>query len=202
MSLSSETAAHGHFCPACGAEIDASARFCPLCGLSMTITGGIQPQSSLHSEEPAAIPVEKVPQESKMVKYADGGERFLAFLIDSAIISLIMRTFLGLLGLAGVGNISFWNTHGIDWVFSIIYFIILDYRGQTIGKMLLKLRVVDDRTFGPITRKQAFLHVIGKVFFGPLDVIVAHFINDEELHTQGKVRATQRLSKTVVIKVN
>ena len=65
--------------------------------------------------------------------------------------------------------------------------------------------VVYEKTFGKITPQQAALHTIGKVAFLILDIIIGAIIQDKE-QQEGKpnkeqIRMTQRISKTVVIKV-
>jgi hypothetical protein len=71
--------------------------------------------------------------------------------------------------------------------------------------MVMKIKTVDEVTFGNITAQQALLHVIGKAFFLPIDVIIGLIMRDSDKKDLTKtdtqqVRLTQRFSHTVVIK--
>ena len=196
MSTQTATPSKFRFCPACGAELESTAQFCALCGNKIqTPIIPIAPGASGFTAEKVA------PTQTPNVKYAESGDRLVAFIIDMIFIGIISRLIVSAIEFAITGSFQFWKTEGFETIIMLIYFGIGDYNSQTIGKAIMKLKVVDERTFGPITSGQAFLHIIGKVFFLPLDVILAMFIIESEEEKKIKVRITQRISKTVVIRV-
>jgi uncharacterized RDD family membrane protein YckC len=73
------------------------------------------------------------------------------------------------------------------------------YYGQTIGKMILNLEVVSERTGERPTLGEIAISALGKAFFLPIDVILGWFTRDENQVPDLNQRLTQRLSKTVVI---
>jgi uncharacterized RDD family membrane protein YckC len=96
-----------------------------------------------------------------------------------------------------------YGSRAVDIVIGFAYFWLLESfnHGQTLGKMIMKIRTVDERSKGPINPGQAFLHVFGKVLFLPLDIIIAWFVGKTTPEEKSQIRVTQRLSKTVVIRV-
>ena len=132
----------------------------------------------------------------KVVEYADFGDRFVAFLIDSLILSI-------------VGGLIFWGSYG-EWVIStfvgLSYFILMEMHynggGQTFGKKAMNIRTVDAKTLEPIDGRQAIIHSFGKVLFLPIDLILGWIMNEDEdeENNREEIRLTQRLAQTVVIK--
>lgn len=50
----------------------------------------------------------------------------------------------------------------ISWVLPMVGVIVLwDKKQGTVGKLLLRLRIVDDRTLGPLSRRQELLRYLG-----------------------------------------
>jgi uncharacterized RDD family membrane protein YckC len=196
MSTQTATPTKYRFCPACGAELESTAQFCALCGNKIQSPVAPAPSTSYSytTTRPAPTPV-------STIKYADFGDRMVAFIIDMIFIGIISRLIVSVIEFAVTGNYQFWKTEGFETIIMLIYFGIGDYNRQTIGKAILKLKVVDEQTLGQISSKQAFFHIIGKVFFLPVDVILAMFINETEDEKKFKVRISQRISKTAVIRV-
>ncbi|GAG53787.1 unnamed protein product, partial [marine sediment metagenome] len=132
-----------------------------------------------------------------VVKYADLGERFLALLIDGIIISVLMSLIGFSIGFGG------WTRNTLNILVGFLYFILFEARnnGQTLGKMAIHIRTV-----GPngqaISPAQAAIHVVGKVFFLPIDVFLGLITKDRHPSDYHKYRITQNISNTSVIKVN
>ena len=82
---------------------------------------------------------------SAPVEYAGLGSRAIAIIIDTILLAIVGSILLGiLLGTPGTGIFDTWNIAFI--VITLGYFIILEgtNNGQTLGKSLVNIRVVDD----------------------------------------------------------
>ena len=208
------------YCPLCGMEKVGGATFCANCGHKFDLEnaetdeeyemsaqtafngnyGGqtvlVQTQKINENQQPP-VQAQATPQRPK-VQYAEVGDRIIAFLIDSLILSVL-------------GGLLFWDSWG-RWVVSslagLAYFGLMEAHynggGQTFGKKIMHIRTVDANTLQPIDAKQAFLHTLGKVFFLPLDLIIGWIVNEDEKKSRGEdqeqIRMTQRIAETVVIK--
>ncbi len=87
-------------------------------------------------------------------EYAGVLSRFLALLIDGLILAVVLLpivVFGGLLGVSGVvasrNPMAFWGVFWVVWgigiVIQFLYFTILEgLRGQTVGKIILNIKVV------------------------------------------------------------
>lgn len=180
-----------NFCPSCGSELINGSKFCVLCGNKIErIEPVINKMESLNKPESSP---------KKQAIYADFGDRLVAFIIDSIFISLITSAIMGLFG-HGIYPWDLDVSEGWRWLFSLPYFWISAINGQSIGYMIMKLRVVKDGSFAPLNGKQAFIHIIGKVFFLPIDIIICWFVDDLDSKRKEQFRVTQRLAKSVVIK--
>lgn len=189
------------FCPACGSQIFKMAQFCPMCGQKLGLIGTTIEQEKT---EPTVI-IEKA-DEKPAVKYADPGERLLAFIIDSIIINAVVSLVIFMIRAAAGLPVNDLSTSPFNLIAMFIYFFVNEKNtGQTIGKRIMNIKTVDETTHGPINSEQALIHILGKVFFLPIDVFIGLIVGDRE-KKDGKpnlvqVRATQRVAKTVVIKV-
>jgi uncharacterized RDD family membrane protein YckC len=192
------------FCPACGAEVDPLAKFCPICGEH--ILPAAPASHPAYVNIPAPPPAARTGIDNPELithpgtKYADFGDRVLAFIIDSIFISAIVGLITGMIQYSLTGEFFKWENSGLQMFFSLLYFWAGDYKGQTLGKMLVKIKVVDERTLGAVTPLQALLHILGKVFFLPFDIILGAIIMKDEDEKRTRVRLSQRISRTVVIK--
>lgn len=188
------------FCPACGEKIREGISFCGKCGTQVGSSKKPKPETS-EKKEIGALPSSAYSyQQKKKVKYADFGDRLLAFIIDSIIISIVASILGGMIGV-GVSPFTINLQDSWRWIIALPYFWIGAYYGQTVGKMAMHLKTVHEDSHKQLDGMQSFLHVVGKVFFLPLDVILSWIIEDKDVEEQGKVRITQRISKSVVIKI-
>lgn len=156
------------------------------------------------------------PAVSNNFRFAEFGDRLIAFIIDTIIISLIgLFISFG----AGISRFSFSDAGSmsqmifpssiIETVIAFLYFWFLESfnNGQTLGKIILKIRTVDMATLGRMNPGQAFIHILGKVFYAVyglilfLDIIIGSVMSKNNLTEKNQIRLSQRLSKTVVIKI-
>jgi len=129
-------------------------------------------------------------------------DRFLAWLIDFIIISTISTTIIFLL----FESIYYEFEEEVLWaentqyipasILFFVYWTILEYKtGQTIGKKILNLKVVDLKGGNP-SLKGILLSSFGKSFLLPIDVIIGWIL------TNGKrQRVFNKLGNTVIVKI-
>lgn len=135
-------------------------------------------------------------QNPVQMEYQGIGIRFVSLVIDSLIISIIFGALGSILG-AGMMRHGSWSVGLLSFAFYIAYYTYLEgTRGQTIGKMITKIKVVreDGR---PIDMKQAFKRNILRVidgFFAYLIGAVLIWRSDKQQ------RLGDTLAKTVVVK--
>lgn len=192
-------------CSNCGSLNEPDSAFCSQCG------------EVLLSEDRKAI--QDVAKEKDIELYepvgnklvvAEGWPRFWAWLIDILITGAITGALSSLIFFS-LNDWSWWS-FGVwspfQWLFSLgpssvvffLYVILMEfYYGQTIGKMILNLEVVSERTGERPTAGEIAISALGKAFFLPIDVIIGWFTRDENQVPDLNQRLTQRLSKTVVI---
>jgi uncharacterized RDD family membrane protein YckC len=135
-------------------------------------------------------------QNPVQMQYQGIGIRFVSLVIDSLIISIIFGALGGILG-AGMMRQGSWSVGLLSFAFYIAYYTYLEgTRGQTIGKMITKIKVVreDGR---PIDMEQAFKRNILRVidgFFAYLIGAVLIWRSDKQQ------RLGDTVAKTVVVK--
>jgi uncharacterized RDD family membrane protein YckC len=126
------------------------------------------PSRSEITDAPEAVVPPPGPIPSETVEYAGWGRRFLAWLIDwfllfgscllvGLLILGIIAAFGGLGDGGGIG-MAVGVLVGIAWLpFVFAYFVVLNGRGQTLGKRALGVRVADAETLQPIGTGQGAL---------------------------------------------
>ncbi len=198
------------FCPNCGNEVDPDAKFCNYCGAELS---KYQPKAPESSYSPAISQVSSqtqsqayqqvqvtAPQGMQYVKYADFGERFVAFLVDIIIIGLIGG---GISVMAGYGFPFLGPSFFINWLIGFVYFFGLEAgnHGQTLGKVLMKIRTVDENTLKPTDAgKYALNNLLKPSVFFILDLIIGLILNSNDPQGRNRYRLLQKASGTVVIK--
>jgi len=141
-------------------------------------------------------------EENTKIILAKWIDRFLAWLIDFVIISTISTTIIFL----SFGTIYYemeedglWaeNTQYIPAsILFFVYWTILEYKtGQTIGKKILNLRVVNLKGENP-SLQGILLSSFGKSFLLPLDVIIGWILTNEK-----RQRVFNKLGDTVIVKI-
>ena len=135
-------------------------------------------------------------QNPVQMEYQGIGIRFVSLVIDSLIISIIFGVLASILG-AGMMRQGSWSVGLLSFAFYIAYYTYLEgTRGQTIGKMITKIKVVreDGR---PIDMEQSFKRNILRV----IDGFVAYLIGAVLIWRSDKQqRLGDTVAKTVVVK--
>lgn len=191
-----------HYCPSCGSKTNSNSKFCESCGLELYLNESLSDDSLEFRKNKEDF--KKADELSKPLKYAEDGDRFIAYIIDCILFSAIGRI-IGLifgipLRMEMVG--TFWNDNWPVIFASFLYLFLFEAfnNGQTLGKMVLKIQTVDEKSMEKITIRQAALHTVGKLFI-PIDVILGLISRDksESELEKNQVRFTQRISHTSVI---
>jgi uncharacterized RDD family membrane protein YckC len=132
---------------------------------------------------------------------AKWSDRFLAWLIDFMIISLISTIIIfGTFGTINyeVGEV-FWAENSQYIPTSIIFFvywIVLEYKtSQSIGKKIMNLKITDINGNEP-SFKGIIISSLGKAFLLPFDLALGWIITNEK-----RQRIFNRLGDTIVIKI-
>jgi len=129
-------------------------------------------------------------------------DRFLAWLIDFIIISIILTSII----FASFGTVDFETTEDMFWAESMqyipsstiffAYWVILEYKtGQTIGKKVLNLKVTGMSGNKP-NLKGIILSSFGKAFLLPIDVVLGMILTNEK-----RQRIFNKLGDTLVVKI-
>jgi uncharacterized RDD family membrane protein YckC len=132
--------------------------------------------------------------------------RFWAWAIDFCMVILFLNIIRGIVDAFG-WNIPFyidpWNWEPFEFAFQTLFFFLywtvmegFQGRGQSIGKMVMNLKVVS-RDGTKLTVKEAAIESFGKAFLLPLDCLIGWLAMPET-----KLRVFNRLSNTIVIKTD
>lgn len=174
------------FCPKCGSELENGATYCSSCGTDL-------------SERKKTSQTIKIVNASMEGKYADFAPRAIAWFIDIIIINIASTPLSWFLNL---GNFWF-ATSFYNFLIGFCYFWLLEAfnKGQTVGKMALKLRTVDETSLEITTPAQYAINNISKATgFLILDVIIGVLLNSSaEEPARKRLRFTQNLARTAVI---
>src|SRR5919109_2965219 len=140
------------FCAYCGRELPNGAMFCSNCGKPVAAATGTTVITSPPSQT-AVVPTQPITptyQQPSATRppYAGEFDRIVAVIIDTFIVALVIFILLIPFGFARVlFGASF--VFGLDllifWFFWLLYFTYFESTtGQTLGKQLLHIRVVDE----------------------------------------------------------
>jgi len=193
------------YCPSCGNKLEPDASFCDACG-NQLYQATVE-EVSIPTYEQTTYTRPAIKQES--VVYADFGTRIVAFIIDLIIIGIIGAIFSWIIFMPIYGPFSIFNPFGggwyisylLDWLIGFLYHWGLEAynNGQTVGKMALNLRTVDENTLDNASSKN---YAINNIFKGSpfliIDLIVGVLKNSED--PKRRFRLMQNVSETVVIK--
>jgi len=164
------------YCKNCGNELAEEAAYCTKCGKPAEAVAG--------------------------PKLAHWGERFVAWLIDIAILGVIvtlLRFFLDTTWLGySFAPIPVWIPFIDLGLSNVIYFLYWAFMegsyGQSFGKVIMKIKVVRVKG-GPADLIHATLESVGKAFLLPLDCILGWM-----LYTSKRQRMFNYVSETIVVK--
>jgi len=146
---------------------------CPTCGAVMGIAGWDPPQLELL--EPGVIDAGKAESvtEQNLNSYSTGARRVAAGLVDGVI--LLPITLIDSWALASSPPLpAIWLliSYPAGWVYSVLMH---GYYGQTIGKMVCGLKVLDISEH-PITMRQAFLRDSPIIVINTLSLVTSIYI--------------------------
>ena len=139
---------------------------------------------------------------SSKIIIAKWTDRFLAWLIDFIIVSIISTSII----FASLGTINYEYDEDVFWAEStqyiptsilfFVYWTILEYKtGQTIGKKILNLKVTDIHGNRP-SLKGIMVSSFGKSFLLPIDVILGWILTNEK-----RQRVFNKLGDTLIVKI-
>ena len=149
--------------------------------------------------EPAAVP----PVPEKTLYLGTWSARFCAWLIDFILVILFLNIVRGIFDpfwkLPLLWDFRHWEFFAFwfQTFFFFAYWTVMEgFRGQSIGKMVMNLRVVN-RDGTKISYATAAIESFGKAFLLPLDCLIGW------LGMSGaKLRVFNRISNTIVIKTD
>ncbi|HUT05989.1 MAG TPA: RDD family protein [Nitrosopumilaceae archaeon] len=138
----------------------------------------------------------------KELLLAKWSDRFIAWLIDFIIISSIFTVIFT----------SFFGTIDVEWsenmmmseatsyipasILFLVYWIVLEYKtGQSIGKKILHLKVVNIDGKPP-TILGVMISSFGKSFLLPIDLILGHIFTNQK-----RQRIFNKIGDTIVLKI-
>ena len=139
---------------------------------------------------------------SSKIIIAKWTDRFLAWLIDFIIVSIISTSII----FTSFGAIDYELEEDVFWAEStqyiptsilfFVYWTILEYKtGQTIGKKILNLKVVNIDGEKP-DLKGTMISSFGKSFLLPIDVILGWFLTNAK-----RQRVFNKLGDTLIVKI-
>jgi len=139
---------------------------------------------------------------SSKIIIAKWTDRFLAWLIDFIIVSIISTSII----FALFGTIDYELGEDVFWVEStqyiptsilfFVYWTILEYKtGQTIGKKILNLKVVNIYGKKP-DLKGIMISSFGKSFLLPIDVVLGWILTNKK-----RQRVFNKLGDTLIVKI-
>lgn len=173
-----------NFCPKCGSKLDENKDRCSNCGYNLTKRPKLQ-KTTFESQ-------------NSVVEYADFLQRALAWLIDIIIVIAISSPLSLFLNFGSLLLL----TNAYNFVVGFLYFWLLETfnNGQTLGKLLLKIRTVNEENFEIADPSMYALNNLTKATgFLVLDVIfgILFLRNDQSWQS---LRITQHLAHMVVIR--
>ncbi len=139
---------------------------------------------------------------SSKIVLAKWTDRFLAWLIDFIIVSIISTSII----FASFGTLDYEFEEEAFWAEStqyiptsilfFVYWTVLEYKtGQTIGKKILNLKVTDIYGNSP-NLKGIIIGSFGKSFLLPIDVVLGWILTNEK-----RQRVFNKLGDTLVVKI-
>ncbi len=191
-------------CAECGTPASPGARYCEACGTPLAA-------APLPAEEAAAQPASPYAVSRVATPYQGVAIRFVALLIDIVILGIIngivtfpfqsgvsVDTATGAITIAPV----FYAGIALSFVIELIYYTLLLGRyGQSVGKMIVKIKVVREADLGPISYGAAFVRTILLVI-DAIPYVIPYLLGAIVIWTSDKKqRLGDRVARTVVVRV-
>ena len=190
------------FCPKCGNELEPDALFCDACGASLKERSEISEATASSISEPS----QTLKAKPEGIIYALFLKRMIAFILDSIIIGLVSSPTSWLLINPWYDInifdpfVGWWITMPLNFIIGFLYHWGLETynNGQTVGKMALGIRTVDEKTLEQAHSRQ---YAMNNLFKGTglliIDFLIGIFKNSGDPKNQ--IRIMQSISETVVI---
>ncbi|MGA2913828.1 MAG: RDD family protein [Methanoregula sp.] len=151
--------------------------------------------------DPEPISIKPVPE--KTIYLARWSSRFWAWLVDFILFILLLNIVRGIFDpfwkLPVLWDYGHWTivALGFESIFFFAYWTVMEgSRGQSIGKMVMNLKVVN-RDGTKINYMAAAIESLGKAFLLPLDCLIGWLAMPGS-----KLRVFNRISNTIVIKAD
>ncbi len=143
------------------------------------------------------------PVPERTLHLAKWSSRFWAWIVDIILVILFLNIVRGIFEpfwrLPLLWDYGHWEIFaiGFETVFFFLYWTVMEgFRGQSIGKMVMNLKVVN-RDGSKIHYGTAAIETIGKAFLLPLDCLIGWLAMPNT-----KLRVFNRISNTIVIKTD
>jgi len=181
------------YCPGCGSEIDSDTKFCSTCGADVTTNSSEEPSEPSKSKTTTSQPKTSGPK-PEAGTYADFGPIVVAIIIDGIIIGTVYLILFFIL--------PWFFAHLIGYVIAVLYLWLLESlnKGQTLGKMAMKLRTVNEQTLE--VSKSIGDYLVNNLLKGHLVLMIIDFVAGMITNSgdpKQRFRIMQNASNTVVI---
>ena len=202
-------------CAQCGTPAAPGAKFCESCGAPFAAAP--QPVEGPAAAEPAAAyaaPLARAPYSAPGVEmpYQGVAIRFVALLIDAIILGIVSYILIFLFAASAItvdpstGAVSIGPAYYAALVLGgimieLLYFTLLLGRyGQSVGMMVVKIKVVSEADSGPITYGAAFIRTI-LLYIDEIPYTIPFLLGAILIWTSDKKqRLGDRVAHTVVLK--
>lgn len=176
-----------NFCPKCGAKLDNRSNTCGECGLDLSSR---VEETKQHSTQEISTEI-----------YADFLQRSLAWFIDIMVVLVI------------VIPLSIYINFGLFYVYTNIYLFTIGFfyfwlfetfnKGQTLGRLLVKIRAVDENTLQPAKSTSYFINNVTKATpFLLFDLLLGIIANINATgFIKKRLRIVQNITEIAIIKV-
>jgi len=176
-----------NFCPKCGAKLDNRSNTCGECGLDLSSR---VEETKQHSTQEISTEI-----------YADFLQRSLAWFIDIMVVLVI------------VIPLSIYVNFGLFYVYTNIYLLTIGFfyfwlfetlnKGQTLGRLVVKIRAVDEKTLKPAKTTSYFINNVTKATpFLLFDFLLGIISNINSTGTVKKrLRIVQNITEIAIIRI-
>ncbi len=190
-------------CAQCGTPASPGTRYCESCGAPLAAAS--QPAEGAISEPAPLFAMPGVP-----MPYQGVAIRCVAFLIDvitiaviTSIVTLPFQSSLSVDTVTGAVLIhpGFYADIILTFVIDLLYYTLLLGRyGQTVGKMAVRIKVVREADFSPITYGAAFIRSI-LLYIDVIPYVIPYLLGAILIWTSDKKqRLGDRVAHTIVVK--
>ena len=193
-------------CAQCGTPAAPGAKFCESCGAPLAaapqpvegpaaITQPVEGPAAAKPAAAYAAPLAQAPYSAPSVAmpYQGVAIRFVALLVDAIILWIII----GAISLAA----GYYGALALGIVIELLYFTLLLGRyGQSVGMMVVKIKVVSEADSGRITYRAAFVRTV-LLYIDAIPYVIPYLLGAILIWTSDKKqRLGDRVAHTVVLK--